>query len=1259
MNSTTTLRNDAARTGTNPNFTINSNPWRKYLSLDLSQVAGVPSQHRPVRAGVLVAQNFLFNAGPHKGETHTLVLVATTTNEIFCFGEGDLLSTGSAATPLWFRSLGLSPNTRSGSNMATPIGICGTPHLDLPNRRLFVVAMSQNGSGKGFYTIFNLNLDTGVVSTSAPLAAPIVGDLTSFDGNTLDQRTAINLVGGWLWFGFADYLAFDTGPYFGWVVAVNPDKLSQQLYQRMISPDTFKNFNIFGAGVWGPGGVAAAADGSVYALTGNAPPNTLPSQYWAALNQADGPGGKQDYFQAVVRLGVEISGSSPQLSVLDWFQAANLTQNENAADFDFGGSSALVLPPINGRELVAFIPKDGNIFLLDAQRLGHFAPALAMEKFADALNNGGADTKTAIAFHQTPDKRNILIVGASSNNLFGGFAAFEINATPTPPTMNLLWRKSFVLRDSFGSPMVIANPVIDPFNPPNPIGLAWIIDGDGVVGSFIQNCTIRACDLLTGNVVYDSTILNDLQEHVPSFAGLTSGGNSVFCPTAVGFAGFTQVPPVAKKLTFIVDRSTFGQDEVTVKGAGPGVAEFTPAYWIAVRGVLPTELALNQGNLNNPPRLPTVSVTPAAGLPSPVFTAIKTMLNAAKFIGPVIPENAALPDEPQGFLFPFTISFTGDAGFQEMIKASITSTIVTLTGSITAGIQPLFDGTQIELVIGENPFFVDVNPTVPEQPTWLSFDLRLFKVMENSQKFGSKMTGNAADAPGFIASVIQNLNTFNGTVGGDSFEGLSQDEEASALEFHPTDNSGHKIFNFAVARVRLLGKNAGQTPTPVRVFFRLFQAQNTVSDFDTSTTYRFASDNLQNDDHKIPLLGVQNDAHGNPEYVTIPCFASPRINLTTPASMATQYDHPNAYSITVTPGVEVHAYFGCWVDINQPDQRFLPLSPPGTNLDGPWTQQKLNGQLYSIQEAVVHAPHQCLIAEIRYDGAPTIPKATSATSDKLAQRNIAWIDGPNPGIVESRRMAHPIQVKLSGESPQPNPDELMIFWGSTPKASQAQLYLPALGAVEITSMANSSYPSQNMFVIDEHTVGFEAAGVTFIPVPTGSAFAAGLLTVDLPAGIKKGAQYAITVRQLTYAALNIEPVPEVAEDNEQAILLSRFAWQRVDGAFQFIINVKTKDTILFNEERLLATLRWMILKMSVKNRWYPVLQRYIDQVVGRVQGFGGDPGQIIPSPTGTVSGLPHPSDDGDDDKDDQISGKVKGLIFDCSGDFKGCLPKMF
>ena len=102
MSSTTTLRNDIARTGTNPNFPINTNPWRKYVSVDLGTVTirGTTTVNRVVRAGVLIVKNWLFNTGLLAGQKHNLVLVATTTNEIYCFSEGALLTHDAAATPL-------------------------------------------------------------------------------------------------------------------------------------------------------------------------------------------------------------------------------------------------------------------------------------------------------------------------------------------------------------------------------------------------------------------------------------------------------------------------------------------------------------------------------------------------------------------------------------------------------------------------------------------------------------------------------------------------------------------------------------------------------------------------------------------------------------------------------------------------------------------------------------------------------------------------------------------------------------------------------------------------------------------------------------------------------------------------------------------------------------------------------------------------------------------------------------------------------
>jgi hypothetical protein len=124
-----------------------------------------------------------------------------------------------------------------------------------------------------------------------------------------------------------------------------------------------------GGGMCGPGGAAAAADGTLYLSTGNAGgiapqdgnPNPDPTGYWKNLG-ARHPGDIGDYFEAVVR----VQRSNAGLSVAGWYQPT-WAKTLNDVDLDLGGSSPLVLPPIGGRNLVITTGKDGRIYLLDAR----------------------------------------------------------------------------------------------------------------------------------------------------------------------------------------------------------------------------------------------------------------------------------------------------------------------------------------------------------------------------------------------------------------------------------------------------------------------------------------------------------------------------------------------------------------------------------------------------------------------------------------------------------------------------------------------------------------------------------------------------------------------------------------------------------------------------------------------------------------------------------------------------------------------------
>jgi hypothetical protein len=103
----------------------------------------------------------------------------------------------------------------------------------------------------------------------------------------------------------------------------------------------------------------------------------------------------------------------------------------------------------------------------------------------------------------------------------------------------------------------------------------------------------------------------------------------------------------------------------------------------------------------------------------------------------------------------------------------------------------------------------------------------------------------------------------------------------------------------------------------------------------------------------------------------------------------------------------------------------------------------------------------------------------------------------------------------------------------------------------------------------------------------------------------------------------------------------------VVGTFQVKIPVATAETMLRPEETTLAIMKWRLLQLVPTNRWYPVLQRYIQYIAARIDGLGGDSKSILPSRDGvpiTGVGKPNPH---------VRTGKVCEVLFDCFGEFEG------
>jgi hypothetical protein len=240
---------------------------------------------------------------------------------------------------------------------------------------------------------------------------------------------------------------------------------------------------------------------------------------------------------------------------------------------------------------------------------------------------------------------------------------------------------------------------------------------------------------------------------------------------------------------------------------------------------------------------------------------------------------------------------------------------------------------------------------------------------------------------------------------------------------------------------------------------------------------------------------------------------------------------------------------------------------------------------------------------------------------------------------------HPFEMRPTPAlfPPKQRVDELMLDWSGLPAGSTASIYMPAVSADDVLQLASSMYVTQRFSRADAHTLNCAAEGIVYLPVPKGGTeHFAGLLSITLPS-VRRGTVYSVTVRQITAAYL------ERAVGNAVAAP-AQMAWRRVLGTFQISLSVKTRAEALLGLERLYAVLLWIQEAIPPVNRWYPVFVRYLAQLAGRITGLGGDPGQIQPSPTGHAPGL-MPSKDAEGDE--EVVGKIEGIIYDHFGDFEG------
>jgi len=600
------------------------------------------------------------------------------------------------------------------------------------------------------------------------------------------------------------------------------------------------------------------------------------------------------------------------------------------------------------------------------------------------------------------------------------------------------------------------------------------------------------------------------------------------------------------------------------------------------------------------------------------------------------------------------------------LRASLTYQVDTGTGGTVVN-QAVAASTELALVNQPNPYMDKINPTLsPPNPYWLSIDTRVFQVKGpgGGHPAGSLAIGPTtvtqgdmdtdANAPfTFVTDVLSALRASPSRF--DNTTLFPTDETASQLELSQKAGPGNtqRVYNYVVARVRYLAPSggAGVPAAGVGAFFRVFSTAVSGLDYDaTSETgngnYRrhvISNATATNPASAIPLLGIENDSQGNPETASIPFFATPRVDPSTTSMRSQPVDTPNIQTINNT-GSENVQFFGAWLDINLApgDPHFvqLPLNPTGvTNWpDGPYSGSASN----SIQQLMLNT-HHCLVAEVFFwpphtTSDPVPHLATPASSDRLAQRNLVLVRSGNPGFpathqvqttfvvkpsvtpvdlagsaatvttmagvttvarpakrTRSRRLAAEAQPAAAvGQRFHPGPDELIIRWNNVPRNSEAVIYMPEIDVDEILALSALRQHPPVLAKVDAHTVSCRLSDVTFIPLPMNrKGTIAGLMSVTLPDGVRAGQVYRFSVEQ--YSGYSLQTL----------------------GAFQMTIPVNPDPELLPEEIRKLSIMRYIQLGIPPRSRWAPIFARYIDQIAGRVRGFGGDPNTVLPSPDGS------------------------------------------
>jgi hypothetical protein len=299
---------------------------------------------------------------PGKG-THNVFFVATEHDSVYAFD-----AEHPEHPPLWhvsFLDSKRGVGTTSADELQCPfiqpeVGVTSTPAIDLRSGTLYVLARTEIrhhlASDEFFQHLHALAITTGVEKFGGPKLITASARGTGrgaangkvvFDPQYENPRASLLLNNNVLYLTWAS--SCDYGPYHGWVMAYDPQTLTQRAALN-VTPDGEEG------GIWeSDTGPAADSEGNVYVATGN-----------GTFNASKGG---RDYGDSELKL--TLHGTA--FEIQDYFTPYDQARL-NDEDGDLGSSGPTVLPDQPGphRHLLLQPGKGAELYIIDRDHMGKF-----------------------------------------------------------------------------------------------------------------------------------------------------------------------------------------------------------------------------------------------------------------------------------------------------------------------------------------------------------------------------------------------------------------------------------------------------------------------------------------------------------------------------------------------------------------------------------------------------------------------------------------------------------------------------------------------------------------------------------------------------------------------------------------------------------------------------------------------------------------------------------------------------------------------